>query len=338
MVSSIKERKQKRIEEKTKKEKKTDIKAFLTSIVNTIIGIVLSIVMYVSVTKAYYNFNTTEDLPTDPNNMPYTHPSMKTSMKQKFQEGKQMAKQGASILQQRAKDRLMQTSLGKKSSQLSSIVKNLQSESIQRGGTSDKVPYFYRKGKGFVGDWVANVLIYSWSSLRENVSEFLPTVQDKASIEDLGYFGKQIVFFASPILLFFAAILTMIVGSLRTFYGVFATSPTTTALMIAIMFVIFPFPVLAPVFGFIAMIAGILQAGWIVHFFGLRGFIESEQGTFTKTARRFTNALSIILSLGLMSAASYLPDGVANGINIASVIMILLAVGNMARNAFGDNS
>ena len=130
----------------------------------------------------------------------------------------------------------------------------------------------------------------------------------------------------------------MIIGSIRTFYGVFATSPTISALMVAIMFVIFPFPILAPVFGLIAMIAGILQGGWLVHFFGLRGFIESEQGTFTKTARRFTNVLSIMLAIGLLSAASYLPDGVANGINIASVIMILLAVGNMARNAFGNNS
>lgn len=338
MVSSIKEKKQKRVQEKEKTEKKTDIMAFIRSLVNTIIGIVLSIVMYVSVTKAYYNYNTPENLPTNPNNMPYAPPSSKSSMQQKFQQGKQMASQGMSVLQERAKQRMMQTSLGKKANQFNTIAKNLDRQTMQRGGAGDKVSYFYRKGNSIVGDWIANILIYSWSSLRGNVREFLPDKQDGASINDLGYFGKQLVFFITPLIMFFGAVLTMIVGSLRTFYGVFATSPTLSALMMAVVLVIFPFPILAPVFGIMAFIVGILQSGWMVHFFGFRGFIESEPGTFTKTARRFTNSLSIMLSLGLMSAASYLPEGVANGINIASVIMILLAVGNMARNAFGNTS
>lgn len=346
MVSAIKQKK----EEKSKtplekKAKSSNIIGFLKSLASWIVGIVLAIIIYISSTTAYYNYNNEDDLPTDPNHYPYAEPTMKQKVIHHAKHLKNMGKEAASLMHKKGLEHLGKTKLGAKLGKHMETAKKhmntIKQASKQRGGrVSSKVPYFYRKRNNYVSDWIADVLIYSWSSLRQNVSEMLPVKSDNVSLDKLGIFSKSLIFIGAPILVKLAALIIVpLVGLLRTFYGVFGESPTTHALLIAICFVLFPFPILFPVFLIISMIAGILQGGWFAYFFGIKGFMASKPGTFKETARDLTHVITIVLAYGLISSASsYLSPGAANGVTIGSVIMIVLAIGDIIRKMSKSNT
>jgi len=339
MVSSIdKKRKDKNNQSEGSSKSSSNIVAFIKSLASWVVGIVLAIVMYVSFSTAYYNYNNEIDLPTDIKNYPYAKPSLKKNI---THHAKRMAKIGAHLGKKmkdsvvaKGRSKLTKMGMGKHLDTLDKHVDMLKKTSLQRGGSKDKANYFYRKKDSFMSDWIADILIYSWSSLRENIAEVLPIKKDNKSLQNASYFTKLFMFLLSPIAIKLGTIFMIFIGTMRTFWGVFAVSPSSLALLITLFFTIFPFPILAPVFGIIAMIVGILQAGWFFYFFGLKGFNASKPGTLKETGKKFANIITILLAVGLMSASGNLSDGVAKGVNIGSIILIFLSIIDMGRKAY----
>ena len=349
MVSSIHLKKQERennaTKDKNNPKKSSDVVAFLKSLASWIVGIVLSIIMYISFSTAYYNYNNEIDLPTDKDNYPYAEPSTKKKLMQHAKKALHIGKSLAKTMTEKGRGKLNDMGLGKHVDTFDrhintakKSINNASRLSRQRGGGEDKINYFYRKKDSFMHDWISDILIYSWTSLRENISEVLPTKKENKSLDKLSHFYKILMFVASPFIVKLGSLLFMFIGMIRTFWGAFAVAPNAFALLISIMFTIFPFPILAPIFGLISMVVGFLQAGWFFYFFGLKGFNASKPGTMKETGKKFANVITIILALGLMSASGYLSDGVAQGINIGSLVLIALSIIDIGRRAYKKNS
>jgi len=347
MVSSIEQKKQERmnVSKSSTKKKSSDVVGFLKSLANWLVGIVLSIIMYISFSTAYYNYNNEDDLPIDKDNFPYADPSTKKNIahhaKKALNFGKSLAKSVGKSVAEKGRSRLTKMGMGKHVDKLTSHIHsakqhidNAKKMAAQRGGSSDKVSYFYRKKNSFMQDWVADILIYSWSSLRDNISEILSTKKQNKSLDKLSHFYKILMFLASPFIVKLGALLVMFIGMMRTFYGVFAVAPTTSALLVSIIFTIFPFPILAPIFGIMAMIVGFLQGGWYLYFMGLKGFNASKDGSMKEVGKEFANVIAILLGFGLMHSSSYLSDGVAQGINIGSMVLIGLSLIDVLRKIY----
>ena len=343
MVSSIDQKKQQRMNtpKSPDKKKKSDVAGFLKSLASWIVGIVLSIVMYISFSTAYYNYNNEDDLPIDKDNYPYSNPSIRKNVGHHAKKALNFGKSVGKSVVAKGRNRLTNMGMGKHVDKLTSNIHsatqhidNAKKMMSQRGGSSDKVGYFYRKKDSLMHDWIADILIYSWSSLRDNISEMLPTKKQNKSLDKLSHFYKILMFLSSPIIVILGAIIGMFIGMLRTLWGVFAVAPTTSALFISIMFTIFPFPILAPIFGLVSMIVGLLQGGWYLYFMGLKGFNASTNGSMKEVGKEFANVIAILLGLALMKSSSYLSNGVAQGINIGSAVLIGLSIIDVVRKVY----
>lgn len=347
MVSSIDNKKQEKENNQSTTKKKTDIVAFLKSLANWVVGIVISMILYVSFSTAYYNYNNEEDLPTDKDYYPYAKPSIHKNMKHHLKKaasiGKSVGKSVLSSIHKKGTHHLTKMGLGKHVDRINRGIDNIksvakQASKGQRGGGDDKVSYFYRKKNSFMHDWVADILIYSWSSLRDNISEALPKKKENKSLDKASHFTKIIMFLLSPFVVKLGALLVGFIGLLRTFWGVFAVAPTTHALLVSIIFTIFPFPILAPIFAIMALVVGFLQGIWYFYFFGIKGFNASKPGTLKETGKKFANVITILLAIALMNASGYLSDGVANGVNIGSIVLIVLSVIDIGRKLYKTES
>ena len=338
MVSAIQQKKNERAKEAsmTSPQSSSNIPGFLSSLVTWLVGIVISIIMYISFTTAYYTYNTEEHLPTDPKNYPYAQPSMKQNILQHAKHIKETSQSISQMLKSKGMDILYKLGLAKHVEKASSNIERLKNAATQKGGgKNNKVQYFYRKRNNFLSDWIADVLIYSWSTMRENISDLLPSENSGKTLENASYFSKLFMFLGAPLLVKLSAIFIVpFIGMIRTFYGVFSQSPTTSALIMSIVFVLFPFPILAPVFSTLAIVAGILQGAWFFYFFGIKGFMNSQPGTFKQTARNFTHVISIIIAIALINASVHLSSGAGQGVSIAAIIMIVFAFIDIARKMY----
>ena len=338
MVSSIHQKREERNKKSKNGEKKSsDVVAFLKSLAGWIVGIVLSIVMYISFSTAYFNYNNEVDLPTDKDYYPYAEPSMKKNVMRHAKKALDVGKSLTKSMTTKGRSKLTKIGMGKHLDTMDKHINNIKSITAQRGGGQEKVNYFYRKKNSFMHDWISDILIYSWSSMRENIAEVLPTNKDNKSLDKLSHFNKILMFIASPFIVKLGSLLFMFIGMIRTFWGVFAVAPTTSALLFSMIFTIFPFPILAPLFGLLSMVVGFLQAGWYFYFFGLKGFNASKPGTLKETGKKFANIITILLAFGLISASSYLSDGVAKGINIGSLVLIALSIIDIGRKTYKQN-
>ena len=342
MVSSI----QKKQQEKQKKtsivssNKSSSISAFLSSLVSWLIIIIFSIVTYNGFTMAYFNYNNEKDLPTDTHNLPYAVPSTTTKLKHAAKRLARVGKHLGSNLLSKGKSRLAGTKLGSRLNKygekanthltkLKNTANELNKVSMQRGGGQGDVGYFYRKSGNMVSDWISDILIYSWSSLRDDISVLLPTKKENKSLGKLSYGVKALIFIFMPILLFLGMNLVGLIGIFRTAWGSFAALPNIISAMVVFFFTIFPFPIMAPVIGVISLVVGFLQSLWSIYFLGIKGFNASPSGTFKKTAKEFVNIITIMLALGMMTASTHLSSGAAEGVNIAGIILIVLSAGHI---------
>ena len=347
MVSSIQKKQQEKQNQSSSTSDSSNIMGFLYSLVAWIIIIVFSIVTYNGFTTAYFNFNNETDLPTDIHNLPYALPSTKTKLKHAAKRLARVGKHLGSNLLSKGKSRLAGTKLGSRINKygekanthltkLKNTANELNKVSMQRGGgcTESDIGYFYRKSGNAVSDWISDILIYSWSSLRNDICLMLPTKKENKSLSKLSYGVKALIFIFIPILLILGMKLVGLIGIFRTAWGSFAVLPDIISAMVVFFFTIFPFPIMAPVIGVISLVVGFLQAFWSFYFLGIKGFNASPSGIFKKTAKEFVNIITIILALGMMTSSSHLSSGAAQGVNIAGIILIILSAGHMGHKMY----
>ena len=324
MVSSIEQKKAVKQEKKSGKTK-SNYGAFFGTLLLWILGIVLTVIVYIGFGTAYFKYNTAEYLPSNPNKLPYSDGSIAgkaRNMLKKYGFGKHIDAFEKGV-----------NTLHKFKDNMNSKVLHKQNDTIKHK-SSNEIGYFYKQGGNYLSDWIAQVLIYSWSSLRENISVLLPEPREK-TINNEHYSNRVLFFIFSPVVLGIGAIGTMISGMLKTLWGVFARNDSIIDFIISFSLTIFPFPILAPVFFVLAMVVSILQPLWFIYTFAIEGFRNSAKGSFGKVAKEYANVIMLLFASGLvMSTLNLAPGILSKGLTIGGIVLVIISLMDIGRKMY----